>query len=520
MSEITLLRPRGETVRAPTRILIRAGADAHMVEDFRALADATAPEGGPRYGARTVLEPLAQFLVRGSAMANRDAALYELCHLVNAVDASGRAPDRRNAFFLGPESASPARFQARFEHALARSGWRRSGFTAQGDGIAVRYADVAFKIHYGRMPFLAALYEFLAGMENFAFYSDLQTILDEMSAASSGLKAIQAASNQIASRLRHYRRRTLATAQQDGKFDAILSFLMGRSPPGRLSIDDESVLAFWCAKAAAGDFRTYRTVFDSFGWFLCALEEAQGAEAMAAAQPIGTDRANREVEPDNTARLVSPIEWESPLAALDEEPAAAIKFFKKEGERRPIEALMQHGPLAMRLPLAFLRLETFGPIQSAITTDLQVGRGEERLVARLGCQDAVPYRETVAQLAYLLDFIRRLQKATFYALHRDAEESWTAADRDIAGSEALDDLMGEARKAFRAVGRKGFDEAGLADGQRVEGFRIGATVLVAAAQLILRYLDALRARGSLEEQFAADCTVFSRQFALLYGVAR
>ena len=32
----------------PARALLRAGAEAGMVEDFRALADATAPNGLPR----------------------------------------------------------------------------------------------------------------------------------------------------------------------------------------------------------------------------------------------------------------------------------------------------------------------------------------------------------------------------------------------------------------------------------------------------------------------------------------
>src|SRR5215469_10241225 len=127
MSDLALMR-RGAGLGDPSRTLVRAGAESSMLEDFRALADATAPGGTPRYREHRVLETLARFLVRGSAGANRDAALYELCHLVNAVDACGVAADRRNAFFLAPEAASPARFRTRLADALRRGGWRRPGF--------------------------------------------------------------------------------------------------------------------------------------------------------------------------------------------------------------------------------------------------------------------------------------------------------------------------------------------------------------------------------------------------------
>jgi hypothetical protein len=124
----------------------------------------------------------------------------------------------------------------------------------------------------------------------------------------------------------------------------------------------------------------------------------------------------------------------------------------------------------------------------------------------------------VARLAQILDLIRRLQKATFYALHRQAREGGPVDGVDGVGPQAIADLMGEGRRAFHALGRKGFDEAGLADAARVEGFRQGATVLAAAADQILRYLEAIRRfGGSLDERFAADRDLFSRQFALLYG---
>lgn len=522
--------------------LLRAGAGLSLVEDFRALADATAPDGECRYRERPLLEDLARFIVRGGGGPNRDAPFYELCHLVNAVDAAGNGRDRRNVFFLAPEAATPARFQARLDQALARGGWRRAGFERTRDGISIRYAGGVFSIRFSRMPFLAALYEFLAGMEEFAFYADLADIFDGMTQRPPDVKQIQAASNRIASHFRQYRRRHLAHAQHESKFDILFGFVAERSPDGTLVIDDAGVLDFWTQKSGAGDFRAYRTVFDAFASLLRALEETARSEAMAQAVPIGAAREHGEVEPDDlNAGLDEAEGWVSPLARLDEEPAAAIKFLKKENERKPIENLMHYGPTAMRLPLAFLRLESFGPIQSAITTDLQIGR--ERIDERSGCGDAASYGEIVTRLENILALLKRLQKAVFYALHKGGREqhagtakvvsfsagtvfdqarSMIEQGRDLPEADALERLVADAAKTFRSIARKGFEEADLSDGQRLQGFEIGAGALVAAAAHLESYLAVVRRiaqRGqSLEQWFETDRRTFSERFRVLYGV--
>ena len=495
--------------------LLRAGAEADMVEDFRAIAEATAPDGSPRYRARPTLETLARFLVGSSGGPNRDAPFYELCHLVNAVDAAGSVRDRRDAFFMGPEAASPQQFRTRLGLALANGGWRREGFTHDARAVTIHYPDGAFSVHFARMPFLAALYEFLVGMDDFAFYRDLQSVLDDIAKGPRTLRTIQAASNRIASHFRHYRRRRLAQIRHDGKFDLLLAFLMQRSPPGTLAIDDDAVFDFWATHATRGDFRAYRTVFDAFVQFLGALEDSECAQAIATAMPVGVDRANGEVEPDAGLDAGITETWISPLSLLDQEPAAAIKFFKKESERKPLEFLMHYGPSAIRLPLAFLRLEAFAPVQSAITTDLQVGRGLPRVKERVACNDATPYCEIVAVYEGLLKIVLRLQKAAFYALHKGKQ----GTNEDVFGESDVAHVLADAAKTFRAIARKGFDEAELP--ARADGFRLGAQALVAIAAHIERYLAAAQRRAgarSLEQRFASDRQAFSDQFCMLYGV--
>ncbi len=523
------------------RTLFRLGAGSSLVEDFRALAEATAPNGEPRYRDRPLLEDLARFVARGGGGPNRDAAFYELCHLVNAVEAAGTGRDRRNAFFLEPEAATPVRFQARLDRALARGGWRRTGFHRAREGLAIQYPDGAFTIRFARMPFLAALYEFLVGMEDFSFYGELESIFTEMTQAPADIKRIQVASNRIASHFRHVRRRHLSHAQHEGKFDALMKFTVERSPTGMLVIDDASVLAFWMQKSAAGDFRAYRTVFDAFASFLKALEENARSEAMAQAAPIGVDREQGEVEPDDTcAHVTVTEEWVSPLALLDSEPADAIKFLKKEGERKPMEALMQYGPAAIRLPLAFLRLEAFGPVQAAITTDLQIGR-RERIEERASCGDADTYGEIITRLENLLALVRRLHKAVFYALHKGSQEtpctnvvpvsaamvfdqarSMIEQARDLPDTATLERLAADAARTFRSIARKGFDETELGDETRRRGFEIGASALVAAASHLESYLAASRRVGTrsqaLDRWFDADRSAFSERFRVLYGV--
>ena len=523
-------------MNAAARPLFSAGAEAGMVEDFRVLAEATAPDGSPRYQEHTVLTDLARFLVRSGP--NRDTAFYELCHLVNAIDASDKARDRRNAFFLGPERASAARFRQRLDTALAKGGWRRAGFSRTDQGVAIQYADGAFTICFTRMPFLAALYEFLAGMEDFSFYAELQAIFDEMAQGAGDIKAVQAASNRIASHFRQYRRRHLAPIRQDGKFDLLFGFLAARSPAGRVQVDDAAVLDFWSEKSASGDFRSYRTVFDAFVHFLRALDESAQATSLARAVSIGVDRENGEVEPDDSATDFDGAEWVSPLKVLDQEPAATIKFFTKENERKPIEILMQYGPAALRLPLAFLRLEAFGPVQSAITTDLQIGRGADSVRLRASCGEATPYGKIVAGFGEILEIVRRLQKAAFYALHRNTQNTSlnvialrspesafdlareNAQDSALPADGEIERLMAECAKTFRSISRKGFDEAGLGDAARIEGFRLGAGALVAAATQIERYVTAARRMGeNLEGRFHEDRRVFSQKFCALYEVS-
>jgi hypothetical protein len=538
----------GRKMELAEQIIQGAGATGQLLADFRALAEATTPDGVPRHAPRPTLNRLARFLIGRAGGPNRDAPLYELCHLVNAVDACGDDPDRQALFFLHGDRASPATFRHHFTNRVTSQGWRRDGFALSNEGVVVCYRDSEFTITTGRMPFLVALYEFLCGMEDYAFYSEFNDILDAMIPNAGNAQAIQEASNAIARQVRQYRGRHLSFTSQNERFDKIYRFLRERAPEERLRVDDESVLDFWVRHSGGDDFKGYKTVFNAFANFIQALDDVARTTAAEGARSIGGDWEDGEIDPgDGGLDLGSFGDWKTPFAILDEAPAAEIKFFKKRGERDAIETLMEFGPRAVSLPLAFMRLESFGPVQAAITTDLQVKRGADSVKRRISCQDCEPYETRRAEFNRVLTHVRELQKAAFHALNSakaqgaggdtasdvvalhpcGPETLFEAALRngdelDI-DDDAVKQITEDAARSFRQLTRKGFDDDVLGDENRMEGFRVGAGAILSIAAQLEAFIDAMARLDQSEPGLASwhetDRTAFSRQFKELYGDA-
>ena len=519
-----------------------AGASGQLLADFRALAEATTADGVPRHALRPVLNWLARAIVGREGGPNRDMPLYELCHLVNAVEACGNAPDRQAIFFHSGGRVAPSACARQIDLALAGDGWRRQGFTRTGDGIGIDYRDGNFGINFGRMPFLIALYEFLCGMEDYDFYGEFAQIIDEMTTQADSVAGIQQAANAIARRLRRYRKAHLSFTPQKERFEAIYGFLRERAPELGMRVNDDDVLDFWRHHSSGNDFRGYRTVFNAFADFIQALDGAASGAAAEGAVRIGTDREEGEVDPaDGAMEFGTHGDWRTPFAVLDEPPAARIKFFKKRGEREVIELLMAYGPHAVSLPLAFLRLESFGPVQSAITTDLQVKRGAQSVRRRIACEDSESYVAKQAGFQTALAHVRNLQKAILYALSHAAdmspdgnvvslragdpmslfEAARQGADTPDIDGEAAARIAEEAARAFRALTRKGFTDAALEDDVYLNGFREGAGAVLSIAAQIEAFLDAIeRLAGTppgLDTRHRQDQAVFSAQFARIYG---
>ncbi|MDP6088059.1 MAG: hypothetical protein QGF68_18745 [Nitrospinota bacterium] len=490
------------------RHLIQAGGGGDLVELFNAVA-----ESG-RYGEGPVLERLARIIAGTGGGPNRDAPLYELCHLLNAIDACGFQGDgERMLFFMGAERVTPGILEAQVRNRLAEAGGLlRGGFDADGKGVRIDYGESRFQVRYGRMPVLAALYEFLAGIDGYTFFAELNDIFDEMLTGAVDAASVRTAANRIASRFRKYRHAHMDWARHEEKFDPIARYLSENASDGRWRIDDAAVLAFWLLHSQGTEFRGYKTVFEAFVTLMKTLERSGVQSAEETALRLGSDREAGEVDPaQGETEGLGIGEWNSPLAVFDREELKDIKFFKGVSERKPLEPLMRYGPYAARLPLAFLRLESFQPIQAGITNDLQVKRGRESVERRITCADAVPYPDKAEQLGALLDHVKRLQLTVLHVL------------RDAVDEEDMAMVVGAAGEAYAGMKRKGF-EADASNADRMEAFRPAAESLVAISGQLEAILGKWRrldgTATGLAALFAEDRQTFSTQFQRIYGEAR
>jgi len=488
--------------------LYQANADGEIVEQIRAIAETL------RYASGPTLERLVHIVVGTGSGPNRDAPLYELCHLVNIVDACGFVGDNRLLLFMGIERVLPTDIKDQIKSKLKKSGWQREGFKVDEKGISITYPDQIFEVRYGRMPLLFALHEFLSGMDGFTFITELNDIFDEMLAGSPNIKAIKKATGKLASKFRKYRHAHVEWAKHEEKFDRMASFLTKRSSKSIWCIDDAAVLEFWIAHDQGKEQRAYKTVFDSFVTLLRTIQRSSHKKSAESAQPLGADWETDEVDISETDRLSFDdfAEWQSPLLLFDKSKLSGINFFKASTERKHIENLMIYGPDAGRLPLAFLRLESFAQLQSGITNDLRLKRGSDIILERISCDNAPTYIEKEQQFQSSLKHIVRLQKSVLFLLLGSEEEGVSDIDENIT-SEILDD----AQEVFLGMKRKGFHNKEI-DEEQQEVFQLAAESLVTMSYLIKDFLAKVENfKFELKEQFKCDQETFSTQFKKIYG---
>lgn len=478
-------------------ILLRAGGKDQLLADFTALCEVTTMDGQPKYALRPTLENLARFLTAQSGGPNKDMAVFELCHLVCALGHL-LGPDCLNTFFLMPERASVNSYRVQLCDAQAQ------GIEVGEQAVSICYGDHRFDIRFGRMAFLGALYEFLCSMDGFGYFTKIQDCFTTMLTQPVGEAPIRTCSNAIAAELRKYRLAYLSSAQAEGRFQQVYRFLQDENNrDGPLILQDDNVLDFWCLHSQGKDYRGYRTVFDLFCDFAKAFEDSKQAEAAHRAAPLGLDREAGEVDPADveTPDMVD-AHWTSPFDILDETEGEEVRFFKKKSERDPIENLMTYGPDALRLPLAFLRYEIFGQVQSGITNDLQVGRGVASVQKRMNCDAVMTYEERLRECHKILDHIKKLQASSLHVLGQDQDELVVLPNA----------VRQQAEQAFAKMKRKGFDKDAY---EKRNLFERAAHALVAMEAQLVRYMRALEAK-QVNTQFEGDRERFRQQFHTLY----
>ncbi|MEN8198148.1 MAG: hypothetical protein ABFS30_16835, partial [Pseudomonadota bacterium] len=379
-----------------------------------AIIEMSAPGGEPKYPPRVCRE-LARIIV----CRNYAKSVLQLCHLINAADACARRKESYERFMMGVPLATPRHFRDHLSAMLAGHGWRRPGFTVEPAGIAVAYGGGAgFRISFSRMPLLAALLEFVVGMQGYGATDD---IFAEMLAGSANEAAIGEAANALSRRIYAYLSDNLPTVQNMGKFNRILEFLGDRSEGGEVEIGDPAILDFWLKQSGAapsdeGGFRTFRTVLDAFIAFIRSLELAADRQSTLNAAPIGGDAESGEIDPDSLSGLMdAPGQWQSPLPLLEDDPTARVKFLTGR-EKDTLRLLMEMGPMTRSLPMSLLRAEVFGPAQAQLTQALRRQAGARELHRLLGLDGIGDYSAHGERIRELQGRIGAVMKASLHVL--------------------------------------------------------------------------------------------------------
>ena len=537
-----LKRGRLQQMKDPIRTLARGGADGEALADFRCLADATSASGGPRYRNKAHLSWLSA-VIAGEHMSaqNRDEPLYALCHLVLMIDAAWPGAEGRWMALLAADQPSLQQFRAWFDENTVDAGWKKPGFAVTPKGVSGTAGDAPWHIYFGRMVSLAALFEFLIGMEAGAHHAEIESTFEALCAGDSGEAEIRGASNALAKILRSYRRRHFSRAVHEERFNTLYRFLSDRSPDGRIVIDDQAIFVFWLE--STGDaFVSYAGAAEAMIKLYRLFAASEIGVAIDDAAPFGAERDEWDASEDALGDMPGGP-WRSPFEVIDAPPASAIKFFKKEGERKPLANVAAFGPEVEALPLTVLRLDSFGAVQSAISNDLRLSRGT--LAARLSCEGAHSYQTLYDTLRGLKPHLEALQKATLWAIYshgrvdghsgRDGRTATAAgADNVIAfpgnaapqlavpdedvPSEQHAQILSDAERAFKAMTRKGFDAVSLRDDEHVAGFYVGAGAVLQIADVLERYLRTLtRYQQHLDDMFERDRALFAQRFEILYG---
>lgn len=541
-------------------LLIEEGKSDELVRNFNLVREATVDDG-PKFTDKTCRE-----LGRAIACRNYGRALHELVHLVVIAAACDRSGAGYFRFFWDSGPAIPRMFRGfvRSCEPLPR------GFRVTPQGVAVTIDGETFLVSYGRMPFLSALMEFLM---NALDYDQLGKTMAPLLVRPVSREAIGATTNALQRRLYEYLRDNLPSAHHQRKSHRLLAFLTARSPDSRIGpedVDDDAILDFWIDQSAGdeetADFKTYQGAFSAAVELRRVLRFAIEKYRISTARSIGADREAGEVDPgdpdidafdsdeeaDAVDALVGALD---PLKALAEPPLEAVKFLN--GRENETAAEIALGPgIAPALPRSVFRNAIFGRAQNRITNALRHGRLTDTLLVeapegdypgRLDDYRALHERieRTLLAVLHVLAMDRR-PEAIELALAirpgldlahlagapdgeaeagdrtvvsitaaRAAERFFERAGARAGGGDPLAALMAEARKAFRANARQGFDEAGVEAEDVVDVFAESVTPLLALRREIVDFLASAGDRD-WQPPFHEDREVFTRQFRVLY----
>lgn len=536
------------------RALLTGSISPELESAFRTVADADLG-AGPKYA-----PPVMRSLARTVVARAYGKPMLELCHLLRIADAVG-GRHGWPALIFGVQVARGPAFRAQVQEGARRSAAFGQDFDLGRDGVTIAYPDGAFTVSYGRMGFLAALLELMVTALGYrAVDTEIRAWLDDRFEVGRAAAHANALSRLFYDHLKDH----LVTAQSLRVFARLIAFLEDDRGSGFTldDLDDRAVLDYWHRSATsdeedAAELRGFRVVTERVGLLRTALQMAFERHAVGSAKPIGPDRDRGEVDPETVlAILESHDEEADELRQLEAVPAARVKFLTGR-EIADLDLICRLGPHSGVLALSVLRSATFGAVQSRLSQALRRrASGDEMadLIALKGCEtygrrldnwralEARMDRMALAALAVLLEADRaeaalevlaRLPTADLSGL-RDrlpADEAGgnvvalrpggtagmvaALAESKVVGDDVAE-LVADARRALRGLGRSGFRAEERRDAGVVDGMAQGAPLV---RRLLVRLTNVRSAaQGRLgDDCFEADCRLFGEAFRALYG---
>lgn len=515
---------------------LEEGKSEALRATFACIAEATALDGGPRY-AEKVCRDLARVIVCRSY----GNALLELTHLIAVASAGGRPYEE---FFWSVDRAAASAFRGSF--AAMEFG---PSVEVEGQGIVHIVGATGFRISYGRMPFLAAMLEFLIATIG---YEAVDRAAMPLRDGAVDAACISAVTSDLQRRVYAYLKDHLPPAQRLRRERHFLAFVMENAgnKSGADAIDDKAVLDYWRLFAVDGpvDTKTYRTVYDTARKLILALDAASARHAARHAHAIGADIEAGEVDPGDIEHVVVALsDAEQPIIRLLEACGERVKLVNAT-EADILAELPTEPGVGRRLAVSVLRNSVYGAAQLKLTNALRKGVSNHDVLAG---PDGDYYRQKIVLYAGTAASLERIAMAALWVLHdsgraeaidlalslapdldwgvladRDAESGNTIslAERDAARrfleeradprGDEVQALLADARHAHRRINRVGFK--GEPDNVTVETIALVVPDLLALMADSRRFIEAELSQRDWPALEVADRAAFTNVFNRLY----
>ncbi|GAB0057908.1 hypothetical protein SIID45300_02242 [Candidatus Magnetaquicoccaceae bacterium FCR-1] len=343
---------------------------------------------------------------------NHASSLLELTHMVRVAQACEKLPERFAGLFWAVPVARPWSFHRYLQKHLPQPMHTPVRMRLTTQGVEIDYADGQFTVYFSRMPFLAALMEFLMTSGGYTAWGErFRTWL----AGPSSRKNADACASELRSLVNDFLNAHLPTEQQQRKFRRLIGFMKQRHG-GDFSLEDfndEGVLEFWLQKHLSvsednEDMKTFRNVAYSFmdlyralvqatdqhqlevsdsltripdreGEFMVEHEKEETCQSLSEEPTYELDEQEprKEVAMSRIYAMACEDAWEeAPHLALRNPPMASIEFLR-DTEGEDVAFWIRFHRYAAILPRTCWRLEVFAPTQKRIGMALGKTKPEE-----------------------------------------------------------------------------------------------------------------------------------------------